>query len=306
MNAEGFFQELNKLISSFPKLPGHVFDSEDCYFCDYVYWSKNARYCFDLAKSSDCLYVYDSILCANCVDCDYAAECELCYESENPFKCFNCNYISDCANLNDSFYCIDCANGRHLFGCLHLRNKSFCIFNRQFTEAEYEEKVSKLKGLPAEKILRFLSEMEKSYPRTQTFSGSNINTEYGNYIYQNKNCYLCFDAYKNEESAYLYDCANNAACLNMTYSYESNLSYELVDCDRMFNSNFAVFCDNCRDSQYLFRCINCKDCLGCVYLKHKQYCILNRQFTKEEYDKLSGGILANLNKNNVGWDALRF
>jgi hypothetical protein len=35
----------------------------------------------------------------------------------------------------------------------------------------------------------------------------------------------------------------------------------------------------------MYECHDCQSCLGCVGLRHKRYCILNRQFKKEEYLK---------------------
>lgn len=306
MNDNVFLKELNKLILRYPKLPDHILDSENCDFCDYVFWSKNLIGSFADSKCSDSIYLFDSILCANCLDCDYGAECQLCYESDNPFSCFNCDFLSDCARLQNSAYCYACSDCHDLFVCTHLKNKSFCILNRQFSEEEYNKEIKKLKSLPSEKMLKMLEELELKYPRTQTFEGNNQNSEYANYIYQCKNCYLCFDVYRDEDCAYLFDSANNSNCFDFTYSYQSSLSYEIVDSDKMFNSDFSVYSSNCRDSQYLFSCKDCEFCLGCVCLNHKKYCILNRQLTKEEYEKNSSQILVNLREQNLGWDNLNF
>ncbi len=43
--------------------------------------------------------------------------------------------------------------------------------------------------------------------------------------------------------------------------------------------------------------IQAKDCFGCVNLKRKQHCILNKQYTKEEYEKLRAIIIKDM-KNN--------
>ncbi len=37
---------------------------------------------------------------------------------------------------------------------------------------------------------------------------------------------------------------------------------------------------------YSYMMNNCKDCFGCAELNGKQYCILNKQYTKEEYENL--------------------
>lgn len=32
--------------------------------------------------------------------------------------------------------------------------------------------------------------------------------------------------------------------------------------------------------------MNCKNCFGCIGLNQKEYCIFNKQYTKEAYEKL--------------------
>ena len=149
MTTNLFFDELKKIINSFPKSPAAVLRSESCEFCNEVYDSKNMFYCFDSYKSTDSAYIFDSFMCATCVDCDYAVEAQLCYECVDPYKAFNCDYLEYCDNIRDSAYCYSCSNCSDIFGCVNLKNKSFCIFNRQLTEVEYKEQVKK----PGQEIL---------------------------------------------------------------------------------------------------------------------------------------------------------
>jgi hypothetical protein len=45
---------------------------------------------------------------------------------------------------------------------------------------------------------------------------------------------------------------------------------------------------------YCDHCFTCTNCFGCIGLRHKDYCILNRQYSKEEYEKLAPGIIENM------------
>jgi hypothetical protein len=49
----------------------------------------------------------------------------------------------------------------------------------------------------------------------------------------------------------------------------------------------------CKFSSFLSFCKNCDNCLGCVNLHSSQYYILNKKYTKEEYEQLSKTILGN-------------
>jgi hypothetical protein len=68
-------------------------------------------------------------------------------------------------------------------------------------------------------------------------------------------------------------------------------SYMLYNCKFMFSSwtvTNVLYCDFCH---------NLKDCFGCAGLRQKQYCILNKQYTKDEYEKKVAEIIGNMQKN---------
>jgi hypothetical protein len=48
--------------------------------------------------------------------------------------------------------------------------------------------------------------------------------------------------------------------------------------------------------RYCDSCISCKNCFGCIGLQHKEYCILNKQYSKEEYEKLKTKIIEHMTK----------
>jgi hypothetical protein len=49
------------------------------------------------------------------------------------------------------------------------------------------------------------------------------------------------------------------------------------------------YCDSCDHGSHLF---------GCVGLRHKQYCILNKQYSKEEYEKLVPNLIEHMRKTD--------
>ncbi len=306
MTGEAFLKELQRIINSQPKEPIHETNCEDCQWSDYIYNSRNLFQCFDTANSTDSIYLFDSFMVVNSVDCDYTVEAELCYESVDAYKCYNSNYIDSCSRLRDSSYCYGCWDGNNLFGCASLRNKSFCIFNRQFTEEEYKQEIKKYEKLPPEKILELLDQVRNSLPATQTNEGNNENSPYGNYSYENRNSYLMFDAARNENSAYLYDTFDSKMIMDATYSIHNQLTYETVDSANLFNCDFIVNSAQSHESSYLIDCFNVKSSLGCVNLKHKEFCLLNRQLTQEEYERESAVILKDLREKNLGWGSLKY
>lgn len=203
--------------------------------------------------------------------------------------------------MTDSWYSVQCRNGKYLFGCVNLRNQSYCIFNRQVAPQQYEQQITKYKTWPSEKVLAIVDDLKRRYPLTQTNEANNENTTYGNYMYHNKNCYLLFDASNNSDSGYLYDTIGHKTCYDATYSSDNELCYQIVDSGRCFNANYVVYSANCINSSYIFDCFDVKDSLGAVNIDHKQYLLLNRQLTKEQYEKESKIILDDIKAKNLQW-----
>jgi hypothetical protein len=100
-----------------------------------------------------------------------------------------------------------------------------------------------------------------------------------------KNCYLVAAADSTEDSAYLvwdFRSKNTFDC-HMTNTCE--LCYESVNLINCYKAFFSVNCDGCREVTLSKNCVSCSNCIGCVNLRNKQYCIFNEQYSKEEYVK---------------------
>ena len=126
--------------------------------------------------------------------------------------------------------------------------------------------------------------LKKSIP-VQAVTGLDLeNCEFTDYTYQSKNCYFCFDSYELENSMYCIQSwgKNLVDCQVIT---ECELCYECADTNRCYGSTYLLSCNSCRNCHFCALCMSCSDCFGCVGLTHKQYCIFNKQYSKEEYDK---------------------
>ncbi len=304
MTTESFIKEFSRILAITPRTPSHSWNCEHCESSDQVFYSKNLTYCFDCVNCEDSVYVYDSFMAVKNVDCDYAVESQLCYESVDPYSCFNCDYVSSCIQVTDSAYSVDCRSSHDLFGCYLLRNKAYCIFNRQCTKEEYFEKVKLYKTWSAKRIFAEVETLQLQHPRTQTIEANNTNTHYGNFMFNDKDCYYCFDAAKNKSCMYMYDNHRSELSVDATYSGLITDCYEIVDCVSLNNCSYVVYSKNCNDSMYLYDCFDVKNSLGCVGLSHKQYCILNRQYTKEEYERIATRLQQQFQNEQTGWATL--
>jgi hypothetical protein len=76
----------------------------------------------------------------------------------------------------------------------------------------------------------------------------------------------------------------------------ASLLYEGVDTGLQGSEQlFSVLNHTCLQTYYTYMCYNSKNLFGCVSLRGKQYCILNKQYTKEEYFELVPKIIEQMN-----------
>ena len=147
-------------------------------------------------------------------------------------------------------------------------------------------------------IEEFWMRFPKKYYRGNSM---NINVS-GDYIYESKNTSESYMVNGMEDCKYtqFVTLKGSKDCFDYTsWGNGAELIYECyVTGEGAYNNKFSVECwPNSQNIEYSLYCINCKDCFACINLKKKQYCILNKQYTKEEYFKLKERIISDMKKN---------
>ena len=115
------------------------------------------------------------------------------------------------------------------------------------------------------------------------------------YLYNVKNVIFSYDIKLSENLKYcstLWNCENSYDC---NFSVFSKKSYEWITTTG-YNNMFSHNVTWCTKTIYSDNCFNSSDLFWCVWLKNKQYCILNKQYTKEEYNKLVPKIIEHMKK----------
>lgn len=140
---------------------------------------------------------------------------------------------------------------------------------------------------PPLKILEILRPEFTKYPRSNLHllkTGSKI---VGDYIYYGNHCYLCFDVQNIEACSYVCSVRDpervSAGSFDCDLGFDLNDCYDCMDVNKCQNCSFMAHSLDCLDCEYMINCANCRNCYGCAYLENKEYCILNRQFTRDEY-----------------------
>jgi len=112
--------------------------SKNCKECWGINENQNLKFC--QMAYEDVTDSYDYSVWGNKVSLLY--ECITCGDqSENLKFCFDC-----WPGSKGLEYCIHCRSSSDLFGCVGLKKKQYCIFNKQYTKAQYEELVGRIKN----------------------------------------------------------------------------------------------------------------------------------------------------------------
>lgn len=139
-------------------------------------------------------------------------------------------------------------------------------------------------------------ELQLEVPRLALSNFRGINSDYCNMTMGNKNCYLIFGGDFNEDSMYGTLCMENRDVADCDYSNYCEVCYEISDCIRCYNCNFATDCKECTDCNYIADCIGCRECIFCTNLINQSYYIENKKLTKEKYPARKKEILKDREK----------
>jgi hypothetical protein len=286
-----FLEQLKDFNFSIPWPSRSVRGLVNSDYCNNASYLKNCYLCFNCSDEENCQYCVGSNYTKDSIDC-YFSIVELCYEAfecKNLFQCFYCTDTKDGRNL---LFCDDCINCNDCFGCFNLRSKQYCIWNEQYTKEEYFNELQKISTgsyVELENIKKKFYEFKLKSP-TKYMHGNHNKNVTGEYVYRSKSAFNCFEVVGCENVRYCQQLADTAKdCYDFTnWSQNSELVYEAISCGD--NCQNIKFCFDCwpamQDSEYCLSCHSCSNCFGCMGLRSKKYCILNKQYTKEEYEAL--------------------
>jgi hypothetical protein len=272
---------------------------------EYIHYAGFAKNCYLIMHSDfceDCYYGYGFKKNTRCVDGFYNLSCELCYDCIDINNCYALKASQDCVNCSSSAFLRDCIGCKNCFLCVGLRNKEYCFNNEQLTKEEYQQKMKEIdlgSQRQYKEYKKRLSELEKTH-KFKSFHGYNLENSSGDYLQNCKDTHLSFDCENVEGGKFLYQVVTGAKNLYDIYQYGLNLtaSYE---CSIAGNNGYNILFShnahiNCSELLYCWFIQSSKNCFGCFNTHHKQYCILNKQYTKEEYEELVPKIIEHMKK----------
>jgi len=113
--------------------------------------------------------------------------------------------------------------------------------------------------------------------------GTMIDSEYGNYNANCKNCYLCFSTALSEDSLYCSYSQDLKQCLDSTRLRGGELCYEAIDSEKDYSCAFINRTRESVDSSFLFECSGVTNCFMSANVRHKSYVFRERYLSVEDY-----------------------
>ena len=300
-----FFEQLNELFRSVPDFGPQTMHSTlvNSDYCNIGSYLKNCYLLFNSDYDEDCAYSTVLERSKNCLDLYISDLCEFCYMSTNLFKCFRTFFSNNCNECVDVWFSKNLRGCSNCLGCINLRNKQYYIFNQPYTKEEYSNKIAEWNTdsyKTIQQLARRAREVHIGYPRKFMEGLQNANVS-GDYIFNSKNVFSSYEVGGAEDSKYCHFLFINGTKDSYDFTMWGAKALRIYECMGSGNNqNDVKFCyDTWSDAFNLQYCWHIlarnSDLFGCMALRNKQYCILNKQYTKEEYEGLVPKIVAHMN-----------
>lgn len=297
-----FFTQYRELIQKIPHIAIVNDDGIASLNCEYTHdwwFAKNCYMSFSGWYVENVMYSFFITGGKDMMDCmNITEKTEWMYECTNCEKCYQIKNSQFCIACVDSQFLYDCRNCQDCFMCAGLRNKKYHFKNVEYSKEEYEKIVAEYKldtFSGTERAQKEYDEFIIKVPRRFAYIIQSVNCT-GDIMDNSKMTKYSFIAPKCENSKYGDFISSAKDVYDLTMSGELSQSYEGVVVDHSQMNLFGIFSVKSQDIRYTQHCHSSKYLFGCSQLRNAKYCILNKQYTKEEYEELVPKIIAHMNE----------
>lgn len=298
-----FFEQFQGLMSEvpFPNLNRSINRDENSDYTNYALANKDCYLIFHANNSRDCCYGFGVKYCTDVLDVLNVFSSEILYECIDCEKCYDLFFSQDCENCTQSLFLHDCIGCKNCIACHNLRDSEYHIFNKKVSADEFS-RVKKEILAGSYKIVNEWKNKFKEFlltlPHRALFEKQNEECS-GDHVCRCKNVGQSFDIKDTRDAKFCdrvfngpnYDCYDiNQFGMRIEKCYEcsivgvngSNVLFGMICRDQIYNLIYCLYCHSCNNS------------FGCMGLKKNEYCILNKQYTKEQYAELVPKIIEHM------------
>lgn len=286
-----FFPQFAELKRQIPRMHASVQHCDNSPYVNCSGFMKDCYMAFGCSYCEQCHYGFLLWNNKDSVDNTVCSKCERSYGLIDCMDCYQCYRLQDCNTCTECAFCFDCRGSSNCIGCVGLRNKEYHIWNKPVSREEYEqfmERIHRASRREFESLQAAFDEFRRQFP--QNFMRAvGCEDVSGNYIYNSKSCRRLFNSQFSEQVYDSDEMFEAKDCISI-FQWGEGLEMAYMNIEVGGPAQRIAFCNSCwktnENLYYCDYCVWCKDCFGCTGLKNKQYCIFNKQYTKEEYEQL--------------------
>jgi len=295
-----FFEQYKELQKVVPRMSLNNIQPENSDYANLALGNKNCYLVFTADYNEDSAYLRFAVKNFKCFDGDFVDNSIECYECVEIDNCNRCSFTEKAKNCSDLIFCYNMTGCDACIGCANLIRKKNCIFNEQLTDEEFGKRKKELALNTHSGLKKFEKEYQRFFEKRPRKYLDVLNCEncLGDHLSDSKNAYLCYDSKRLEDCRYIINCWDAKSC----YDWDFVGAKGSIDCHEMVSSAYNMvnchFCAGCWENNneiyYCELCLGSANLFGCIGLRHKKYCILNKQYSREEYEKLLPKILKHM------------
>ncbi len=294
-----FLQQFNDLFKKTPRnyqYRGGTLVNSD--YSNYTLDNKNVYLAFSVIGCEDIQYSENIDKSKNSFDCLGAQQLDNCSWNVDCLGNFNCHYAIRSQSCIDSYFVANSANCQNCCLSTNIRKQSYIFENQQLTKEEYKKRFDELQLHTREGLEKAKKRFEELCKNSVVKYSNIVNSQdaTGDFINNSRMVHNSFDVQNSENVSNGNRILSCKDCYDCYGILTGELEYEGVACSIQSYGALASFiCLTSKNMKYSALCRNCSDCFGCSNIKNAQYCILNKQYTKEEYEELVPKLIKHMN-----------
>jgi len=303
--SKSFLEQFKELLTKVPKkntsidaVTGPNINSE---YANYAGGMKDCYMVFNGGVGEEIMYCRGIRESKETVDSYFGEHAEKCYECINILKSNGLVFARNTYDSMDSAFLINCSGLNNCFGCVNLKNKSYYFLNEPLSKEEYKTRTGEIMGSYSkmEEFKKKFAEFSIGFPRKENNNIKNVNST-GDFLSECKDVDNSFEVIGAENCKNLFSSrALHNSNGSIGFGTKSELFFNCVGSGQSSHVMCSCSVAGSRNISYSFGLVNCHDCMGCDSLKNSEYCILNKQYSEEEYKKLKEHIVEELTKQGL-------
>jgi len=295
-----FFEQFVELQNEVPKSAMLTSWNENSNYTNYSSYLKDCYLMFDCSNCQKSFYWYNVGKVVSAVDTSVITDWNYIYEVIDWVRCNNVFFAQNCSDCSDSYFLNNCNGCKNCIWCNNLINKEYYVENKFVWKEWYEKKLEEIKG-NFNKYKKDFEKISLEYPRKNIFLVQTENV-FGNWMISSSKCTFCYDGFFFENAKY---------CSNWSDIQDSHDCESIgISARRSYELNAAMQCENVLFSfwcwgSYVWYCdvSTGNNLFWCVWVHSNQsYCILNKQYTKAEYEELIPKIIEHMKAIWEWWE----